>query len=76
MKAQRGEYSITLLYPKFGIRWRQRVNTMLLHAWNSPVPIAGAWVGSRTSLNRLWQRENPLPQLMIEPHIAHSLQSC
>jgi hypothetical protein len=61
MKAQRGEYSITLLYPKFRIRWRQRVNAMLLHAWKSSVSIAGGWVGSRTSLDGLWQRENPLP---------------
>jgi len=62
MKAKRGEYSITLFYPKFSIRWRQRVNVMLLHAWESPVPTAGGLVGSRTSLDRLWQRENPLPQ--------------
>ena len=75
MKARRGEYSITLLYPKFGIRWRQRVNAVLLHAWNSPAPIAGGWVGSRTSLDRLWERENPLPRLRIEPQTKHPLQS-
>jgi len=56
-----------MLYPKFGIRWRQRVNAMLLHAWKSPAPTAGGWVGSRTSLDMLWQRENPLPRLRIEP---------
>ena len=77
MKAQWGEYSIALLYPTFGIRWRWKVNVIprLLYAWKRYVPIAGGWVGFRTSLSKFWQRENPLPQLRIEPQTINPVHS-